>query len=469
MTRGAPAQGVLAASHRAVQGGANARCRGLVIAAPSSNSGKTTITLGLCRALKKSGIVVQPYKCGPDYIDPAHHSVAAGRTSYNLDNWAMSPELLTDLVARGHDADVCLAEGVMGLFDGSGSDGRSGTGSTADLAAFFGWPVVLVVDVSGQTETAAAVALGCARYRDDVTIAGVILNQVAGERHERLVRTGFERVGLPVLGSIPRGADLKLPERHLGLVQAVELAASEGDRDYIDAIADTITQHVDLDALMRLAGDGGGRQGAEETSTSLPFGMVPPGQRIAIAKDDAFSFMYPHIISMWRAMGAQVSFFSPLADERPASDADAVWLPGGYPELFAGRLAAASHFQTGLRDMAARSLPIHGECGGYMVLGRALEDGDGTVHHMVGLLDLETSYQKRRLHLGYRIAKLTVDSALGARGQTIIGHEFHYASTVTSDGDALVDCKNARGDAVTEAGSVRGSVSGTFFHAIDAL
>ncbi|MEO1206506.1 MAG: cobyrinate a,c-diamide synthase [Pseudomonadota bacterium] len=451
-------------------GSPNAPATGLVIAAPSSNSGKTTITLGLCRALKRRGLSVQPFKCGPDYIDPAHHTAAAGRPSYNLDTWAMAPALVEALTARGRDADICIAEGVMGLFDGSGSDGQTASGSTADLAAFLGWPVVLVVDVSGQTETAAAVALGCATFRDDVRVAGIILNRVASERHLRLIKPGFERVGIPVLGAVFRGKGLMLPERHLGLVQAGELSAADDVGDYIDAIADTLADQVDLDALVGLARpDHLGLRSAVDDHREAGSGIQPPGQHIAIARDDAFSFIYAHMLWQWRHRGAELSFFSPLANDAPHSDADAVWLPGGYPELHAGRLAAAATFKQGMRDLAAKSVPIHGECGGYMVLGRGLEDAEGHTHEMLGLLDLETSYAKRKLHLGYRVGTLLADGVLGRKGGKVIGHEFHYASTQHPGATPLVDCVDARGVAVPEAGSRSGSVSGTFFHVVDVV
>ena len=220
---------------------------GLVVAAPRSGAGKTTVALGLMRAFRRRGLAVQPFKCGPDYIDPAFHAVATGRPSYNLDTWAMARETLAGLVARHADtADIAVAEGVMGLFDGVAQPGQTARGATADLAALFGWPVVLVLDVSGQTETAAAIALGCARYRDDVAIAGVILNRIASARHLALIAPAFERIGLPLFGALGNDPALALPERHLGLVQAGETADLE---HRLDVFADAIGKSVDLDAL----------------------------------------------------------------------------------------------------------------------------------------------------------------------------------------------------------------------------
>jgi cobyrinic acid a,c-diamide synthase len=433
---------------------------GLIIAAPRSGAGKTTVTLGLLRALRRRGRVVQPFKCGPDYIDPAFHAVAAGRPSFNLDSWAMGADVIATLAtAPSHGADICIAEGVMGLFDGAAARGQSGSGTTADLAALLGWPVVLVLDVTGQTETAAAVALGCARYRDDVTIAGVILNRVASLRHLALIAPAFERINMKVFGAIGREDAMALPERHLGLVQVQEISAID---DRLDSLADVIEAAIDLDAITQAARPAKA-QPVRGTRRHLP----PPGQRIALAQDRAFSFMYPHLLRQWRDAGAEIIPFTPLADEAPDAAADAVWLPGGYPELHAGTLAAAHVFRDGLRKLADRAVPIHGECGGYMVLGRGLEDADGGKHEMIGLLGLETSFLKRKLHLGYRRARLRADCVLGVAGTEVFGHEYHYASTVSAVGDALVDCCDAQGIEVPEQGVRQGSITGTFFHVID--
>jgi len=433
--------------------------RGLIVTAARSGAGKTTIASGLIRALARRGRTVQPFKCGPDYIDPAFHTAATSRASFNLDTWAMSPGTLAGLVARhGASADLVVVEGVMGLFDGVAEPGQTARGTTADLAALTGWPVVLVLDVSGQAETAAAIASGLARYRDDVEMAGVILNRAASARHVGMIAPGLERAGLKLFGALPSNAGFSLPERHLGLVQAVELPDIVRR---LDILADTVEASLDLDAIEASARTA--RAGSNEVAQSLP----PPGQRIALAQDRAFSFMYPHLLESWRRAGAEILPFSPLADEAPDAAADAVWLPGGYPELHAGTLAAAGRFAAGMRALAAQSVPVHGECGGYMVLGQGLVDAGGTRHAMLGLLDVETSFARRRLHLGYRRARLVTNGVLGARGDEVAGHEFHYAS-IQSTGDApLVDCRDATGAAVPEAGAQRGSVSGTFFHAID--
>lgn len=440
------------------------RAPGLVIAAARSGSGKTTVTLGLGRALTRRGLVVQPVKNGPDYIDAAFQAAATGRPSLNLDTFAMPDDLLRGLATEAAGAGACdivLAEGAMGLHDGSGSKpGR--TGSSADLAARFGWPVVLVIDVTAQAATAAAVALGLARFDPRLHVAGVILNKVASDRHRRLVEAGFARTDIPVLGALPRDAALALPERHLGLVQAAETADLAAKLDHL---ADIVDREVDLDRILSLAaptqlGPGEGRVGP-----AIP----PPGGRIALAQDDAFSFMYGHVLSGWRQAGATILPFSPLAGEPPPMDADFCWLPGGYPELHAGRLASATRFKAGLAAFAERH-PVHGECGGYMVLGEALEDADGVTHPMAGLLPVRMSFARRQLRLGYRIARLETDCALGGAGTVLTGHEFHYASVCERESAPadLAHVSDSKGHSFGTVGHRRALVSGSFFHAIAA-
>ncbi len=434
--------------------------RGLIIAAPRSGSGKTTVTLGIQRAFARRGLAVQPFKCGPDYIDPAFHAAAARRDSFNLDSWAFTNAQIADLLARGLDADIAIAEGSMGLFDGVAQPGASGDGSNADIAAMTGWPVILVIDTSGQAQSAAAIALGCRHYRNDITLAGVILNRVASPRHDMLLRKGMEKAGIPVLGAMPKRADLVLPERHLGLVQAgdtADLAAR------LDALADFATDHIDLDALVNLA--------APTRLTHSGIGeapVTPPGQRIALARDAAFSFVYPHLLAAWRAAGAEIIPFSPLADEAPDPACDVVWLPGGYPELHAGRLAQAQNFRAGLRDFA-RTRPVHGECGGYMALGAGLIDAEGARHEMAGLIGLETSFAKRTMHLGYRLATLHAPIPGHAPGAALRGHEFHYTTILAQPDEPLARVVDANGKDVPETGSRRGHVTGSFFHLISAV
>ncbi len=432
----------------------SAQKQGLMIAAPRSGSGKTTLTLGLLRALARRGMAVSAAKSGPDYIDTAFLAAACGRESVNLDSWAMPASLIRAL-AGSLAGDHLIVEGSMGLFDGALSP-PGATGASADVVAILGLPVVLALDVSGQAQTAAAVALGCAGFDPRVRVAGVVLNKVGSERHRRLCAEALTARGLPVLGALPRDASVGLPERHLGLVQASETAALDAR---LDALADFVAVNVDLDALLACA--------TPVTRGDKATALRPPGARIALARDPAFSFVYPHLLAGWRAAGAQILFFSPLADEAPPDDADMCWLPGGYPELHAGRLAGAQRFMGGLRRFA-QTRPVHGECGGFMVLGAGLVDADGVRHEMAGLLSVETSFAKRRMTLGYRRARLLGDGPLGARGAELLGHEFHYATASPVGDDAFAAVTDAYGAPEAPAGERRGLVSGSFFHVIAA-
>ena len=434
--------------------------RGLIIAAPSSGAGKTTVTLAVLAALARRGIKVRAAKTGPDYIDPAFHAAAVGAPSVNLDSWAMPPALLDALAARAaDDADIFVVEGVMGLFDGAGGvAGRRG--ATADLAAHFGLPVVLVLDIARQAQSAAAVVRGFASHDPAVRIAGVILNRTASEKHRALVADAIAALGIPVFGAVPRETALALPERHLGLVQAGEHADLAA---LIDRLATVAERHLDLDAMIVKAAPLRIIAGNDHA-----IGLPPPGRRIALAQDRAFSFVYPHLIEAWRRAGAEIIPFSPLADESPVERADCCWLPGGYPELHAGALAGAHRFKSGLRHFA-ETRPVHGECGGYMVLGKDLEDAAGRHHAMVGLLGHTTSFAKCRLHLGYRSAQLLSDTVLGHKGEVVRGHEFHYASLTVAGGDDLfAELADSEGRTLGKSGGRRGRVTGTFFHAIAA-
>ncbi len=429
--------------------------RALIIGAPRSGSGKTSVTIGLMRALARRGLDVRGAKSGPDYIDPGFHAAATGRPGLNLDSWAMPPELIATLASKTAAADIVIVESAMGLFDGIPSQsGRSG--AAADLARSFGLPVLLVLDVSGQSQTAAAVAKGFAVYDPAVRIAGVVLNKVGSERHARLAGEAVEAIGLPVVGAIPRDEKLTLPERHLGLVQAEE---HKGLDAHIDRLADAVEAALDLDRIVEIAAP---FAPAGSAAVALP----PPGQRIALARDAAFTFLYPHLAGQWHDLGAEIVPFSPLADERPPADCDVCWLPGGYPELHAGALSAAGNFRAGMGKFA-ETAPVHGECGGYMVLGEALEDADGATHRMLGLLSHSTSFAKRRMNLGYRRASLLSEGLLGAKGTAIRGHEFHYARlTDAGDDEPFANLADGQGREIGPSGGRRGRVTGAFFHAI---
>ena len=341
----------------------------LIVSAPRSGAGKTTVTLGLLAALRRRGMTVRAAKAGPDYIDPAFHAAATGAASLNLDSWAMRPALLDALATEAaREAEMLVIEGAMGLFDGVPGEARR-SGAAADLAARFGVPVLLVLDVSGQSQSAAAVVTGFSRFDAAVRVAGVVLNRVGSERHRALVADAIARRGVPVLGAIPRDATLVLPERHLGLVQARE---HDDLAQRLTRLADAVETHCDVDAIVAAA-----KAWMAGTSPAMTGGdviaLAPPGQRIALATDAAFSFVYPHLVAGWRRAGAEIAAFSPLADEAPPDDCDVCWLPGGYPELHAGVLAAAQRFCAGL-VLFATTRRVHGECGGYMALGAGLVD-----------------------------------------------------------------------------------------------
>ncbi|MDP6572841.1 MAG: cobyrinate a,c-diamide synthase [Rhodospirillales bacterium] len=438
---------------------------GVIVGAPASGQGKTVFTLGLLRHLANAGIATASAKVGPDYIDPAFHAAATGRACINLDLWAMRPETVD--MARAHLAEGAqriVCEGVMGLFDGA----VTGEGSTAHLAEVSGWPVILVVDAAAQAASAAAVVRGFATHRASVTVAGVVFNRVGSAAHAAILRQACAEAvpEVAVLGCLPRHADLALPERHLGLVQATEHADLER---LLDGAAAMIADHVDVDMLLSLARPWPGVLEGSGDSTAEAAVPVPPlGTRIAVASDAAFAFRYPLVVDGWRRRGADIAFFSPLADEAPDAAADAVYLPGGYPELHAAKLAANARFLDGVTAAAGRGALVFGECGGYMVLGDGLIDGDGARHAMAGLLPLVTSFAEPRLHLGYRRAVLAADGALGAAGAAFRGHEFHYAEVVEQEpGAPLFTCSDARGGDLGPAGLARGRVMGSFVHLID--
>ncbi len=437
------------------------RLPGLIISAPATASGKTLVTLALLRCLARDGVAVASFKAGPDYIDPAFHAAATGRSCYNLDCRAMRPATMAAIARRMYaDAELVIGEGVMGLFDGA----ADGAGSTADLAALTGWPVVLVVDAARQAASAAALVHGFATFRPDVSLAGVLFNRIAGQRHAHMIGAAMKGLAVPVLGYLPRLDDLALPERHLGLVQAGEHTELDG---FLDRAADALAENVDVAGLRgcaRMAATG-----FDGVDGNAPAGIAPIGQRIAVARDEAFGFAYAHMLEDWRAAGAELVAFSPLAGEAPDGAADAVFLPGGYPEMHAGWLAAQGAFLAGLGAAAARGVAIYGECGGYMVLGRGLVDGDGARHQMAGLLPLETSFAERRLHLGYRDVTLAADAPVGTAGAAFRGHEFHYATVVQEQpARPLFACRDGNGDDLGAAGMVIDNVAGSFIHLIDS-
>lgn len=427
---------------------------GLIVAAPASGSGKTLVTLALVAALRRRGIRVAAAKAGPDYIDPSFHELASGAPCLNLDPWAMRSGTLAGLVgALERAAEIVVCEGVMGLFDGTGPSGEAG--STAELARLTGWPVVLVVDAKGQGASVAALVAGFARHDPAITVAGIVFNRVAGPRHRAILEAAMARhlPDLPCFGAVSADPTLALPGRHLGLVPATE-ATPAAD------IAERAAVGLDIGGLAAAA------RSSSLPATEIAAPMPPLGQRIAVARDDAFVFVYSSVLDGWRRQGVEIAFFSPLADQAPLGDA--VYLPGGYPELHAGRLAGSTCFLSGLRRAARSGAAIYGECGGYMVLGEALTDSEGVTHRMAGLLPVATSFAQRRLHLGYREACLLRGGVLGGRGARFRGHEFHYA-TIVREGlaERLFEVCDASGNELGACGLRTGNVAGSFIHLID--
>jgi cobyrinic acid a,c-diamide synthase len=415
--------------------------RGLLIAAPHSGSGKTLVTLGLIRAFRNRGLKVASAKVGPDYIDGRFHEAASGQPCINLDYWAMGADACNARLAE-IDADLVIVEGVMGLFDGP--DGAKG--STADLAEALGLPIVLVIDAAKQAQSVAAVVHGFTSYRPSLNIAGVILNRVASDRHAKMLSDSLDS---RILGIMRQNDSRLWPSRHLGLIQAQENQQLEA---FIESAASGVSRETFLDKINESATI------LTNHDSELENPLPPLAQNIAIASDLAFAFTYPHLLNDWRKMGAELSFFSPLNDE--VAKGDAIFLPGGYPELHAEKLAANTAFLNALRSHKGL---IYGECGGYMVLGDAIVDADGNSHAMAGLLPVTTSFAKRKLHLGYRqLRPLNAPWMSNLRG-----HEFHY-STITSKGaaDPLFHASDAAGNDLGPIGQRVGNVMGSYAHII---
>ena len=420
--------------------------KGFILAAPSSGSGKTSLTFGLLAALRMAGTAVQGFKVGPDYIDPHYHALAAGRPCPNLDPWAMTPERMKSLLTAS-DADLCVIEGVMGLFDGA----QSGGGSTADLARTLGLPVVLVVDAKGMSGSVAALVHGFSRFDPSIDVAGVILNRVGSDRHESMLREALQDSGIPVLGSLPRLPSLSWPSRHLGLTLPQELPDMDAQARQL---ASVMAKRFDLSALHALAR---ALPAPGEPESAAAFFPSSAGS-IALASDDAFRFAYPHWLT------GRERRFSPLANQRVPDDADFVFLPGGYPELHAAKLSKADAFWDSLRAAAARGVTIYGECGGYMVLGEALTV-NGTRFPMAGLLPVATHYTTGGARtLGYR--SLTAPEDFWA-GTALKGHEFHASSAECLAPPSLFHAADSRQASLGLHGHQISNILGSYIHIID--
>ncbi|MBI3740559.1 MAG: cobyrinate a,c-diamide synthase [Chloroflexi bacterium] len=394
----------------------------LIIAAPMSGSGKTTIATALMAAFTARGLRVAPFKVGPDYIDPSYHSVAANRASRNLDAWMLSSQRVRVLFARAaRDADIALIEGVMGLFDGF--SGNDDTGSTAHIARILEAPVLLVLDVSAMARSAAAIVQGIRDFDPRVRIVGVISNRVGSEGHARMVQDAITtEVGLPVVGYLKREDVLNLPERHLGLIPTQEPGCW---RAWLDAAKEKIATTVNLDRVLELARMAPPLAEIEDD----PFASKARDTRpvIAVARDAAFNFLYEDNLDLLRAVGAQIAFFSPLNDRALPRQTRAIYLCGGFPEIYASELAANVAMRTEIRAAFRAGILIYAECGGLMYFTEKIVDARHTAHTMVGILPGE-SVMNGKLTLGYRVARALNNSCLWRAGEIIRGHEFHYST-----------------------------------------
>lgn len=436
--------------------------KGFIIAGTHSGCGKTTITMGIIHSLREQGLRVQPFKSGPDYIDPGFHSAAARRACRNLDTRMLDEETVLELYARQlEDADIAVVEGVMGLFDGAGPDDERG--SAAHLSKLLGLPVVLVIDARAMARSAAAMAYGYARFDPGVRVAGFIMNRVGSERHAALLKTAVEEgTGLPVLGSVFRDDKAVIPDRHLGLVPSWE---DENLQNRIRLIGDKITRSVDFEALMEIAGSAGDLPDTGSrvfpVNVSLPEEDAPV---IAVARDDAFCFYYEDNLDLLRAFGARLEFFSPIEDDSLPEGSSALWFGGGYPELHGEALSSNLSFLRSLREAAADGMPVFGECGGYMYLSQAIVDKEGRRHPMAGILPGTAVMGRRLAALGYCSARCTRETYFGSEGSLFNGHVFHWSEMTGLPSDAGRLFTVSRDSAEIGAGDIRNNVIGSWLH-----
>lgn len=391
--------------------------KAIVVAGTRSGCGKTSVALGLMAALRRRGLRVAPFKCGPDFIDPAHHGRAAGRASHNLDGWMCGRAGVEEIFARhAQDADVAVVEGVMGLFDGF--SGRDRTGSTAEVAAWLGLPVLLVADAQSMARSAAAMAHGYFSFDSSLRFAGIVLNRVGSAGHRELLAEALRDGAAPLLGMLGRDEELALPERHLGLVLPQE-GGQEAEPVH-QRLADWVEAGVDVDRLLGLLPD------IETVPPALGL-PVPPRARLAVARDQAFRFYYGENLRLLEAAGAELAFFSPIADKRLPDGTQGVYLGGGYPELAAFDLSNNAALRREIRRFAEDGRPVYAECGGFMYLMDSLHDHQGLTCKMAGVFPFAARMEGRFTGLGYREVETTADSILGPVGTLARGHEFHYS------------------------------------------
>lgn len=437
--------------------------RPLVIAAPASGSGKTTVATGIMGALGQRGLAVAPFKVGPDYIDPGYHELACGTASRNLDTWLTSERTVQAIFTRGSaGADVSVIEGVMGLFDGRA--GGRGEGSTAEAARLTGGAVVLVVDCARMARSLAPLLWGFDRFDERLMLAGVILNNVGSRSHARMLREAAAEAGVPVLGEIPRDAGLNVGSRHLGLVPAAE---QDRAAEAVAAMTGAVAGHVDVEALLMAAAGtgepGNPEEGAGEQAVPVTADAgARPLVTIAVARDEAFSFYYVDGLEALEAAGARLVYFSPLRDpELPACDG--VYLGGGFPELFAAGLEANSSMRASVAAAVRGGLPVYGECGGMVYLCRGVEV-EGRRFELAGAIDTEARMTGRRQALGYVEARARSASIILGAGERVRGHEFHWSAVSWQQDRLAYDCFSTRRPEVELDGFVRGNLLASYVH-----
>jgi cobyrinic acid a,c-diamide synthase len=440
---------------------------GLVIAGTHSGCGKTLAALALAAALRSRSLRVQGFKVGPDFIDPSHMTAITGRTTHNLDGWMLSRTAALELFQRhGTDVDFCLVEGVMGLFDGA--SGTDETGSTAEMAKWLGLPVILVLDARSQGRSAAALVRGFRDFDPGVNLAGVLFTKVGGPGHVQMLREAMAAhlPDLPCLGVLPRRPDLTLPSRHLGLHMGPDVGWDAPRRARLSA---WIEQDADVPGMLRLAEGGSGPRGWPVEAAILSSGpdwAAPGAVRLGVARDRAFCFYYEENLDLLCRCGADLAFFSPLRDGYLPGGIGGLYLGGGYPELFAAELAANESMRFAVRRAAQAGMPVYAECGGFLYLLAALEDAQGATHPMAGVFPHHAKMHSRFQALGYREATLAADCLLGAKGETLRGHEFHYSglSALPEDGlQAAYLARDRRGREFAE-GVLRGNVLASYIH-----
>jgi cobyrinic acid a,c-diamide synthase len=435
-------------------------CPRVVIAGTHSGAGKTSITLALLSALAHAGKTVQAFKVGPDYIDPSYHTAVTGRHSRNLDAWMLGPDAIKQVFSNAmRGADIGVIEGVMGLFDGLGV---SETASTAEMAKRLQAPVLLVIDGHGLSRSSAAMALGYKHFDRKVNVAGVILNNVSGERHAKLLEDAIEsRAKIPVLGFLPRDPGIEVPERHLGLVTASEQGPLKGLKEKLGVLA---LRHFKIDKIVQLARSAP-RLGWSSFKNQPGVGGRTSACRIGVAQDAAFNFYYQDNLELLEKMGAELIPFSPLGD-RQLPDVDALYFGGGFPEIHAAELEGNAVLRGLLKKKIATGLPVYAECGGLMYLCESLLDGKGKQHKMVNALPGQTEMTPRLQNFGYAQATVCRKTILADRGATIRGHEFHYSRWIHTNGDknAAYELKKRRTGEVRLEGFASNSIMATYLH-----